>query len=59
MIWAQRMSQRVTLSEEAIIAKRGEAMRKGILPGLYDGPEVDPELLVKIQGKAEDRRVKN
>jgi arylsulfatase A-like enzyme len=56
--WARRMSQRVTLSEEAIIGKRGKAMRKGILLGLYDGSEVDPELLVKVQGKVEDQRIK-
>ncbi|MGH1331059.1 MAG: alkaline phosphatase family protein [Paracoccaceae bacterium] len=57
--WARRMSQRVTLSEEAIIGKRGKALRKGILLGLYDGSEVDPELLVKVQGKVEDKRIKN
>jgi len=54
--WARRMSQRVTLSETEILAKRGKGIRKGILLGLYDGSEVDDELLNKIKGFAEDRR---
>ena len=50
--WARRMSQRTTRSDAAIIAGRGLSRRKGILLGLYDGTEVDPELSDKYRGKA-------
>ena len=53
---ARRMSQRVTLGEEQIIAKRGKALRKGVLLGLYDGSEVPDDWLTQTKGKAEDRR---
>ncbi|GHA57403.1 phosphonate monoester hydrolase [Amylibacter ulvae] len=50
--WARRMSQRVTKSEDDIRNMRGRSNRRGVLLGLYDGTEVDAELLVKYQGKA-------
>ena len=31
---------------------RGRSRRKGVLLGLYDGDEVDPELTVKYRGPA-------
>lgn len=50
--WGRRMSQRVTKSEDDIKAMRGNSGRKGILPFLYDGSEVDEELTVKYRGRA-------
>ncbi|MEH6738591.1 MAG: sulfatase-like hydrolase/transferase [Sulfitobacter sp.] len=50
--WGRRMSQRVTKSEDDIKAMRGNSGRKGILPFLYDGSEVNEELTVKYRGRA-------
>ena len=50
--WGRRMSQRVTKSDDDIISSRGRSLRKGILPFLYDGSEVDPELTSKYRGPA-------
>ena len=51
--WARRMSQRVTKSEGDIKAMRGRSGRRGVLLGLYDGSEVDDELLCKYVGPAD------
>ncbi len=51
--WARRMSQRVTKSEDDIKAMRGKSGRRGVLLGLYDGSEVDDELLCKYVGPAD------
>ena len=48
--WSRRQSQRVTLSDDDIIAKRGKSLRRGILPFLADGSEVPEELLEKYTG---------
>ncbi|MDF3415917.1 sulfatase-like hydrolase/transferase [Sulfitobacter sp. M57] len=48
--WGRRMSQRVTRSEQDIIAMRGASGRKGILPFLYDGSEVPEELTETYRG---------
>ena len=53
--WGRRLSQRVTKSEEDIKAMRGRSLRRGIIPFLADGSEVEPELLSKYQGKAKQR----
>jgi len=50
--WARRMSQRTTRSEDDIKVMRGASRRKGVLLGLYDGSEVDSELLQNYRGKA-------
>lgn len=51
--WARRQSQRTTISDERIMAMRsGGSIRKGILSGVFDQDEVEPELLVKYRGKA-------
>jgi arylsulfatase A-like enzyme len=50
--WGRRLAQRVTKSEDDIKAMRGRSMRRGILPFLYDGSEVDPELTAKYRGPA-------
>lgn len=48
--WGRRMSQRVTRSEADIDGMHGRAVRRGILPFLYDGSEVPEELTVKYRG---------
>ena len=53
--WGLRMSQRVTKSEDDIRAMRGRSMRRGILPFLADGTEVDEELLEKYHGPVKQR----
>lgn len=55
--WGRRMSQRVTKSEDDIKAMRGRSLRRGILPFLADGTEVDEELLGKYRGKVKQRYV--
>jgi arylsulfatase A-like enzyme len=50
--WARRMSQRVTKSEDDIIAMRGRSLRRGILPFLADGTEVPEDLTQFYTGKA-------
>ena len=45
--WGRRMSQRVTKSDEHIKAMRDLSLRRGILPFLAGGTEVDAELLSK------------
>jgi arylsulfatase A-like enzyme len=53
--WGRRMSQRVTKSEDDIKTMRGNSGRKGVLPFLYDGSEVDEELTIKYRGPARQR----
>jgi len=53
--WGLRMSQRVTKSEDDIRAMRGRSMRRGILPFLLDGTEVDEELLSKYNSPVKQR----
>ena len=48
--WGLRLSQRVTKSEDDIIAMRGRSLRRGILPFLVDGSEVSGELTEKYIG---------
>jgi len=55
--WGLRMSQRVTKSEDDIKAMRGRSLRRGILPFLADGTEVDEELLSKYRGKVKQKFV--
>ena len=50
--WARRMSQRTTLSDADIVAKRGKSTRKGILMFLFDGTEVPTALTEKLRGQA-------
>ena len=50
--WGRRMSQRVTRSEAQIKASRGGSLRRGILPFLMDGSEVDAALTQKYRGPA-------
>jgi arylsulfatase A-like enzyme len=50
--WGRRCAQRVTKSDDDILAMRGRSLRRGILPFLADGSEVPEELLVKYTGPA-------
>ena len=51
------MSKRVTKSDEDIKAMRGLSLRRGILPFLADGTEVDAELLWKYRGSVTGKTV--
>jgi arylsulfatase A-like enzyme len=55
--WGRRMSQRVTKSDDDIKAMRGLSLRRGILPFLADGTEVDAELLSKYRGSVTGKTV--
>jgi arylsulfatase A-like enzyme len=55
--WARRPSQRTTMSETQLVAGRGKGRRKGIVQGLYDGSEIEAELLTKYRGVAQKRYV--
>lgn len=58
--WGRRMSQRVTKSDDEIIAGRGVSLREGILPFPIDGSEVPEELTEKYRGlvKKTEQRIK-
>ena len=53
--WGRRPAQRVTKSEDDIRAMRGRSLRRGILPFLVDGSEVDEELTARYRGRAPAR----
>ncbi len=53
--WGRRLCQRVTMSDTDIRAARGRSIRRGILPFLVDGSEVDPELTEKYTGPARQK----
>ncbi|MEM6305817.1 MAG: sulfatase-like hydrolase/transferase [Pseudomonadota bacterium] len=55
--WGRRMSQRVTKSEQDILAMRGRSLRRGIMPFLADGTEVDEELIAGYRGTVKQRFV--
>ena len=48
--WGRRMSQRVTISDADIDARRGRSARRGILPFMKDGSEVPDELTSAYRG---------
>ncbi|MDA9224856.1 sulfatase-like hydrolase/transferase [Tateyamaria sp.] len=56
--WGLRMSQRVTKSDVDVKAMRGASLRKGILPFLKDGSEVEAELIEKYKGPARQNYLK-
>ncbi len=55
--WARRSSQRIAHADRTIEKGRGKSRRKGIVLGLYDGSEIDPELTVRYRGPARQRHV--
>ncbi len=48
--WGRRMSQRVTKSDEEIIAGRGGSARRGVMPFLKDGSEVPEDFTQHYRG---------
>ena len=50
--WARRLSQRITVSEEALRARRGGTPSTGILIGVHDGHEVPAEFQAAYRGPA-------
>jgi arylsulfatase A-like enzyme len=50
--WGRRNAQRVTKTDDEIIASRGRSLRRGILPFLVDGSEVPDELTQMYRGVA-------
>lgn len=57
--WGRRLSQRVTMSNEDIVASRGRSVRRGILPFLVDGTEVPEVLTRKYRGPARQNHLGN
>ena len=53
--WSLRLAQRVTRSVGQIEAMRGKSRRRGILLGVYQAEEIDPELTVKYRGPVRQR----
>ncbi|MDB4053974.1 sulfatase-like hydrolase/transferase [Octadecabacter sp.] len=53
--WSLRMSQRVTLSDAQIAYKRSSGGGTGVMLGVYESDEVDPELTIKYRGTAPNR----
>ncbi|WP_187970901.1 sulfatase-like hydrolase/transferase [Aquibium microcysteis] len=55
--WARRPAARTTISSEALRAARGRSDRTGVLIGVVDAADVDPEVAAKYVGrKARDLR---
>ncbi len=50
--WTRRCNQRTTVSDADLKAQRFDADRVGILLGIENKQDIDPELLVKYQGPA-------
>ncbi len=50
--WSRRPSQRTTKSEQDILNMRGNSRGTGVLIGVYDEADLEPELLVGYSGKA-------
>ena len=42
--WGLRMSQRTTISEAEILAKRGKTQYRGVLIGIWDDGDIPEEL---------------
>ncbi len=53
--WGRRLSQRTTMSEAEILAKRTGSSRNGIMIGVYTADEVSPDATIKYHGKAPKR----
>ena len=50
--WARRMSQRTTISDATIAARRGGSGRKGVLLGAWDEDDVSAEAMARYLGRA-------
>ncbi|WP_209428104.1 sulfatase-like hydrolase/transferase [Pararhodobacter sp. SW119] len=50
-LWARRPSQRTTVSDAAIVARRGKSRRKGILLGVWEESDLNPDLRAGLAAK--------
>jgi len=57
--WAIRCAQRVTKSDDDILAGRGRSLRRGVLPFMVDGSEVPEELTQKYRGPVSQNFIKD
>ena len=57
--WARRCAQRVTVSDEQLLGRRGKTRRKGIVLGISDDAvaEENAEILSLYRGKAKQRHI--
>ena len=55
--WSRRMAQRTTISEDAILARRGGSDSVGIFIGVYDEDDVTPEHAAHYTGPAPKRPI--
>lgn len=53
--WARRLSQRTTVSDAEAVARRGNPYATGILIGVYDENEIEPQWTAKYRGPAKQR----
>ena len=53
--WALRCGQRTSLTTDHLIANRGKSRRKGIVLGLRDAADAEPDILSKYRGKPPKR----
>jgi len=51
--WGLRMSQRTTLSEQQILARRGKSQRRGILIGVWAEEDIPDEMWSQYRGDLE------
>jgi len=52
--WGLRQSQRTTLSDAQMLARRGKSQQRGILIGVWDEGDVPPELWSRYRGGGEE-----
>lgn len=48
--WARRPSQRTTISDDQIIARRGKSRQKGVFLGVWDKSDLSPDLHPWVSG---------
>lgn len=53
--WSRRMSQRTTVSDEDIAARRGKSARRGVLLGMVEEGDVPDEALRRYRGPAAEK----
>ncbi|MXN64716.1 sulfatase-like hydrolase/transferase [Stappia sp. GBMRC 2046] len=53
--WARRLSQRTTVSDAEVVARRGNPYATGILIGVFDEDEIEPRWSEKYRGPARQR----
>jgi len=56
-VWNRRLNQRTTVSEQQVRAMRGTSRRRGVVLGVYDGTEIERELMVRYEGRTAEHRL--